>query len=299
MKWQEDHSPKSWQQLSNGLFHFNSLTAEHYRIQCPGSELPTNRPDQMWITHLVQQLLQLLLQLHEVPGGDQAILGLVQAVSGKFHQLVLNKAQHTVGQGQGGVRGTLRYDVKQLTLHLGCCLGNKDDGYSYKAGDTGKKSPKDVPSLGKLRHVHTEKVRILHTRKLTFTGHPVKMCENQNIGEAQSTLHTFGKRSLYTWFIITTSLSNVPQLLPGLNKRSDVIQVWIEPETLKRWCSLCPKQSAPNQNAAFLHSKCLAECIYKLVSLETTALHFGSGFCLWYPWLHLLPAQDFVTRECL
>lgn len=73
----------------------------------------------------MQQLLQLLLQLHEVPGGDQAILGLVQAISGKLYQLVLNKAQHTVGQGQGGVRGTLRYDVKQLTLHLGCCLAKK------------------------------------------------------------------------------------------------------------------------------------------------------------------------------
>lgn len=100
----------------------------------------------------MQQLLQFLLQLHEVPGGDQAILGLVQAVSGKLHQLVLNKAQHTVGQGQSGVRGTLRYDVKQLTLHLGCCLGNKEDGDS---GDTSKEFPKDVPSLSKLRHVST------------------------------------------------------------------------------------------------------------------------------------------------
>lgn len=118
----------------------------------------------MWITHLMQQLLQLLLQLHEVPGGDQAILGLVQAISGKLHQLVLNKAQHTVGQGQGGVRGTLRYDVKQLTLHLGCCLGNKEDGYSYKAGDTGKKFPKDVPSLDKLRHARTEKKNLTYKK---------------------------------------------------------------------------------------------------------------------------------------
>lgn len=81
-------------------------------------------------------------------------------------------------------------------------------------------------------------------------------------GEAKSTLHTFGKRSLYTWFIITTSLSNVPQLLPGLNDRAELIQVLIKPETLKRWCSQGHKQSALNQNAAFLHSKCLAGCIY-------------------------------------
>lgn len=76
--------------------------------------------------------------------------------------------------------------------------------------------------------------RILHTEKLTFTDHPVKMCEKQKRGEAKSTLHTFGKRSLYTWFIITTSLSNVPQLLPGLNNRSEIIQGLIELETLKR-----------------------------------------------------------------
>lgn len=109
----------------------------------------------------MQQLLQFLLQLQEVPGGDQAILGLVQAVSGKLHQLVLNKAQHTVGQGQGGVRGTLRYDVKQLTLHLGCCLGNGEDGYSYKACDTENKFPKYVLLLGKLRHAGTEQNSLL------------------------------------------------------------------------------------------------------------------------------------------
>lgn len=103
----------------------------------------------------MQQLLQFLLELHEVPGGDQAILGLVQTVSGKLHQLVLNKSQHTIGQGQSGVRGTLCYDVKQLTLHLGRRLGNKDDGYSYKAGHISKNVPKDAPSLGELGNILT------------------------------------------------------------------------------------------------------------------------------------------------
>lgn len=96
----------------------------------------------------MQQLLQFLLQLHEVTGGDQAILGLVQAVSGELHQLVLNKSQHTVSQGQSSVWGTLGYDFQQLTLHLGRRLGNKEDGYSYKAGDTSENVPKDVPSSG-------------------------------------------------------------------------------------------------------------------------------------------------------
>lgn len=70
-------------------------------------------------THLMQQLLQFLLQLHEVPGGHQAILGLVQTVSGELHQLVLNESKHTISQGQSGVRGTLCNDVEQPTLHLG------------------------------------------------------------------------------------------------------------------------------------------------------------------------------------
>lgn len=79
-------------------------------------------------THLVEQLLQFLLQLHEVPGGDQGFLGLVQTVSGKLHQLVLNESEHTISQGQSSAWGTLCNDVKQLTLHLGCRLGNNQDG---------------------------------------------------------------------------------------------------------------------------------------------------------------------------
>lgn len=78
-------------------------------------------------THLMQQLLQFLLQLHEVPGGHQTILGLVQTVSGELHQLVLNESKHTISQGQSGVRGTLCNDVEQPTLHLGRRLGNKNE----------------------------------------------------------------------------------------------------------------------------------------------------------------------------
>ena len=81
-------------------------------------------------THLVQQLLQLLLELHKVPGGDQAFLGLVQTVSGELQQLVLNESQHAVSQGQSAARGTLCDDVEQPTLHLCRRLENNQDGGS-------------------------------------------------------------------------------------------------------------------------------------------------------------------------
>lgn len=77
--------------------------------------------------YLVQQLLQFLLQLHKVPGGHQAFLGLVQTVPGEFQQLVLNESQHAIGQGQSRAWGTLCDDVEQLTLHLGRCLKAKPD----------------------------------------------------------------------------------------------------------------------------------------------------------------------------
>lgn len=129
----------------------------------------------------MQQLLQFLLQLHEVTGGDQAILGLVQAVSGKLHQLVLNKSQHTVSQGQSGVRGTLRYDVEQLTLHLGRRLGNKD-GYSYRAGDTSKNVPKDASCSGERGHILTGSITKNSVCKKAFIDHSGKVWKKKNIG---------------------------------------------------------------------------------------------------------------------
>lgn len=84
-------------------------------------------------THLMQQLLQFLLQLHKIPGGHQAILGLVQTVSGELHQLVLNESKHTISQGQSSVRGTLCDDVEQPTLHLRCRLGNETEYFIWKS----------------------------------------------------------------------------------------------------------------------------------------------------------------------
>lgn len=83
----------------------------------------------------MQQLLQFLLQLHEVPGGHQAFLGLVQTVPGEFQQLVLNESQHAISQGQSRAWGTLCDDVEQLTLHLGRRLKAKQDGGFHLEAD--------------------------------------------------------------------------------------------------------------------------------------------------------------------
>lgn len=51
-------------------------------------------------THIVQQLLQVLLQLTEVDGGDEAFAGLGQAVPGQLSHLVVDEAEDAVGQRQ-------------------------------------------------------------------------------------------------------------------------------------------------------------------------------------------------------
>jgi len=65
--------------------------------------------------HLVQQIAQLLLELGEVARGDQALLGLVEAVAAQLGQLVLDEAQHTVGQREAAVTDHLQ----EALLHLG------------------------------------------------------------------------------------------------------------------------------------------------------------------------------------
>lgn len=49
-------------------------------------------------THVMQQLLQVLLQLAEVDGGDEAFAGLGQAVPGQLGHLVVDEAEDPVGQ---------------------------------------------------------------------------------------------------------------------------------------------------------------------------------------------------------
>lgn len=53
-----------------------------------------------FITHIMQQPLQVLLQLTEVDAGDEALSRFGQAVSGHLSYLVVDEAEHPVGQRQ-------------------------------------------------------------------------------------------------------------------------------------------------------------------------------------------------------
>lgn len=64
------------------------------------------------------QLLQLLLELVEVAGGDEALPALLQAVSGQLHQLMVDEAQDPVGQRQDPVWAGRGQQLSQALLHL-------------------------------------------------------------------------------------------------------------------------------------------------------------------------------------
>lgn len=82
----------------------------------------------------MKQLLQLLLQLSEVSGCNQACPGLVQTVSHQLDQLVLDEAQHPVGQREGAVWRAVGDNFKQAFLHLGCGLqGGQAHKHTVKA----------------------------------------------------------------------------------------------------------------------------------------------------------------------
>lgn len=69
-------------------------------------------------THVVQQLLQVLLQLAEVDGGDEAFAGLGQAVPGQFGHLVVDEAEDAVGQRQDALWGVAVDELGEPLLHL-------------------------------------------------------------------------------------------------------------------------------------------------------------------------------------
>ena len=56
-------------------------------------------------TYILQQLLQALLELVEVAGGDEALPAFLQAVSGQLYQLMVDEAQDPVGQRANLLRG--------------------------------------------------------------------------------------------------------------------------------------------------------------------------------------------------
>lgn len=54
--------------------------------------------------YLVENLLQLILQLHKIVGSDQTVLDCFFTASGQLNQLELNELQGTGGPGQVAVR---------------------------------------------------------------------------------------------------------------------------------------------------------------------------------------------------
>lgn len=85
--------------------------------------------------HVLQQLLQVLLQFVEVDGGDEAVAGLGQAVPGQLDDLVMDEAEHAVGQRQHAVWLVGAGEVAQLLFHLCCGLrGTPRKGWGAGAG---------------------------------------------------------------------------------------------------------------------------------------------------------------------
>lgn len=76
----------------------------------------------------MQQLLQVLLELVEVAGGDEALAALLQAVSGQLYQLVVDEAQDPVGQRADLVRGRGGEQLSQTLLHLSRGLKGGEEG---------------------------------------------------------------------------------------------------------------------------------------------------------------------------
>lgn len=78
-------------------------------------------------THVIKQLLQVLLELEEVDSGDEALARLGQAVTGQLHDLVVDEAEHAVSQGQHALGGVGMDEVSQTLLHLR--RGLKEEGW--------------------------------------------------------------------------------------------------------------------------------------------------------------------------
>lgn len=76
-------------------------------------------------THIVQQLLQVLLQLAEVHAGNQAFPRFGQAVPGQLSYLVVDKAEDPIGQRQNVLWGVVLDELCQPLLHLRRCLNEQ------------------------------------------------------------------------------------------------------------------------------------------------------------------------------
>lgn len=87
-------------------------------------------------TYILQQLLQVLLELVEVAGGDEALPAFLQAVSGQLYQLMVDEAQDPVGQRANLLRGRGGEQLSQALLHLSRRLrGRGEEGRQLEGGD--------------------------------------------------------------------------------------------------------------------------------------------------------------------
>lgn len=74
----------------------------------------------------MQEFLQVLLQLVEVDGGDEAFARFGQAVSGQLCNLVVDEAEDPVGQRQHVLRRVRLDEITQTLLHLSFGLNVTD-----------------------------------------------------------------------------------------------------------------------------------------------------------------------------
>lgn len=86
---------------------------------------PDGRHHQRGTTHIVQQLLQVLLQLAEVHAGNQTFPRFGQAVPGQLSYLVVDKAEDPIGQWENVLWGVVLDELCQPLLHLRCCLNEQ------------------------------------------------------------------------------------------------------------------------------------------------------------------------------
>ncbi|KAF3852222.1 hypothetical protein F7725_005577 [Dissostichus mawsoni] len=73
-------------------------------------------------THIIQQLLQVILQLTEVDAGDETLARFGQAVPGQLSYLVVDEAEDPIGQGQDALWREAVDELRQPLLHLSCGL---------------------------------------------------------------------------------------------------------------------------------------------------------------------------------
>lgn len=183
------------------------------------------------VTHVMQQLLQVLLQLAEVDAGNETLPWLGQAVSGQLRYLVVDEAQDPVGEWQHALWGIALDEHCQPLLHLSSSLikGEKvvNTQVLYYQTEPEKKRQSSVSQTSEVwRSVNRDYCMLLHvadqvitTQRLmhqlllcpwraTGTGVQEKM-SHQKICAAHSCL------SFISWEVISVPKSELLLLNPA------------------------------------------------------------------------------------